>query len=331
MTKKTKDYILLGVNIFLVLALILAVFGFVVKNNDLADAKAKIKDNQSTFTEEKKALEEKLKQAEEEKAAAEAELNTTKQAKESLENENSKLKAEITQLKAKKAAVAGYLDKAAVAQNPQPTGKICYLTFDDGPSANTLKILEILDRYKAKATFFVVDNAQTKIEYVKQIHGAGHTIGLHTQSHDYAQIYKSVDNYFADLNAVSARVTELTGVESKVIRFPGGSSNGVSKKYCKGIMTILSHKVTEQGYTYFDWNVSSEDASAPVVSTSKIINSVLNGAKGKNSICVLMHDASGKKTTVDALPSIIEGLIVQGFTFAPLTKDSHGYHHNINN
>ena len=331
MTRKTKDYLLFGTIIFLVLALSVSVFGFVVKTNDLNDAKAKIKENQSAFAEEKAGLEERIKQAEDAKAATESELNTTKQAKESLESENSRLKKEITELKAKKAAVAKYLNKTAVAQNPQPTGKVCYLTFDDGPSANTLKILDILAQYNVKATFFVVNNAQTKIQYVKQIHAAGHTIGLHSSSHVYSQIYKNTDSYFADLNALSAKVKELTGVESKVIRFPGGSSNSVSKNYCRGIMTALSHMVTEKGYTYFDWNVSSEDASAARVSASKITYNVLQGARNKNSICVLMHDAAGKTTTVDALPGIIEGLIVQGFSFAPLTAESYGYHHGINN
>ena len=329
MTRKTKDYLLFGTIIFLVLALSVSVFGFVVKTNDLNDAKAKIKENQSAFAEEKAGLEERIKQAEDAKAATESELNTTKQAKESLESENSRLKKEITELKAKKAAVAKYLNKTAVAQNPQPTGKVCYLTFDDGPSANTLKILEILDKYKVKATFFVVNDAHTKIEYIKQIHAAGHTVGLHSSSHVYEQIYKSVDNYFADLNALSAKVKELIGVESKVLRFPGGSSNTVSKT--PKIMTTLSHMVTERGYTYFDWNVSSEDASAARVSASKITYNVLQGARNKNSICVLMHDAAGKTTTVDALPGIIEGLIVQGFSFAPLTAESYGYHHGINN
>ncbi len=331
MTKKTKDRILLGVNIFLVLALAVAIFGFVVKSNDLTDAEATIKENQSSFAAEKKNLEEKLQKSEEEKAATESELNTTRQAKESLEKENSQLKKEITELRAKKATVAKYLNRAPVAQNPQPTGKVCYLTFDDGPTDNTLKILKILDKYNIKATFFVVNNQYTKIEYIKQIHASGHTIGLHTQSHDYAQIYGSIDSYFTDLSALSSKVKELTGVESKVLRFPGGSSNGVSKNYYKGLMTILSHMVTEQGYTYFDWNVDSSDASAPVVSKTKIANSVLSGAKNKNSICVLMHDAAAKTTTVDALPSIIEGLIAQGYTFAPLTPQCYGYHHNINN
>lgn len=331
MTRKTKDYILFGIIIFLVLALGASVFGFVVKTNDLNDAKAQIKENQSAYAKEKADLEERIKQAEDSKAATESELNSTKQAKDNLEKENSQLKKELTELKAQKAAVNKYLTQSAVAQNPQPTGKVCYLTFDDGPSDNTLKILNILARYNVKATFFVVNNAQTKIQYVKQIHAAGHTVGLHTSSHIYSQVYSSVDNYFADLNALSAKVKELIGVESKVLRFPGGSSNAVSKQYCKGIMTALSHMVTEKGYTYFDWNVSSEDASASKVSASKITSAVLQGARNKNSICVLMHDAAGKTTTVDALPAIIEGLIVQGFSFAPLTTESHGYHHGINN
>ena len=170
----------------------------------------------------------------------------------------------------------------------------------------------------------------SKIEYLPQIHAAGHTIGLHTQSHDYAQIYKSVDAYFADLNAISAKVKELTGVDSKVIRFPGGGSNKISKNYYKGIMTILTRQVTEMGYTYFDWNVDSGDASGSL-SASKIAQNVIQGAKNKTSICVLMHDTASKTTTVDALPTIIEGLAAQGYTFQPLTKDSYGYHHKVNN
>ena len=329
MTRKTKDFILLGVNIVLIIALAASVFAFVRKSNDLTNAKTEISHKQTAIEkqlEENKQLEEKLKESEQAK-------DSLQKAKEGLEKENSQLKKTITELKAKKEkeAAANAVKPAAVPQNPQPSGKICYLTFDDGPSANTLNILKILDRYNAKATFFVIDTAQTKIEYVKQIHAAGHTIGLHSKTHNYSQIYSSVDNYLSDLNAISNKVKDLIGIESKVIRFPGGSSNAVSKKYSEGMMTTLSHKVTEQGYTYFDWNVSSEDASAKVVSTTKIINSVLNGAKGKNSICVLMHDAAAKTTTVDALPAIIEGLIKQGFSLQPLTKDCHGYHHGINN
>lgn len=327
MTRKTKDFILIG--IIIVLSISLAATGFIIfKNNEkLNNVNKKIEQNQ---TEIEKQLEENnvLKQ---ELEKSKQELETAKQEKAALESENAGLKKEITELKAKKEAASKYTNLPAAPQNPQPVGKVCYLTFDDGPSDNTLRILEILARYNVKATFFVTNYAQSKIEYVPQIHAAGHTIGLHTQSHNYAQIYSSVDAYFADLNAISAKVKELTGVDSKVIRFPGGGSNGVSRKYCPGIMSTLTRMVTEMGYTYFDWNVSSEDASAALVSASKITNAVLNGALNKNSICVLMHDAAGKTTTVDALPAIIEGLAAQGYTFQPLTKDCYGYHHRVTN
>ncbi len=334
MTRKTKDFILLGVNIILVLALSLTIFGFVTRSNDYKNAKSEINNNKTTIEQQinkNKELEEKLKQSESNNATIQAELDAAKQAKESLESENAKLKKEITELKNKKAAAASSMNKPAVPQNPQPSSKVCYLTFDDGPTANTLKILEILNRYNIKATFFVVDNAQTKIEYVSQIYAAGHSIGIHTASHNYAQIYSSIDNFITDFNAVSSKITELTGTQTKLMRFPGGSSNKVSKQYTLGIMTELTKKIAEMGYTYFDWNVSSGDASSPILSSSKIAANVLQGAKNKNSICVLMHDAAEKTTTVDALPSIIEGLMAQGYYFAPLTPESYGYHHNIQN
>jgi peptidoglycan/xylan/chitin deacetylase (PgdA/CDA1 family) len=326
-TRKAKDYILIGVIVFL--SICIAATSFVIFRNykDINKLNDKIKHSQTTIekqTEENNSLKQELEKSKQE-------LETAKQEKATLESENANLKQEITELKAKKEAALKYANLPAAPQNPQPVGKICYLTFDDGPSDNTLKILEILNTYNVKATFFVTNYAQSKIEYVTQIHAAGHTIGLHTQSHNYAQIYSSEEAYFADLNAISAKVMELTGVDSKVIRFPGGGSNAISKKYCPGIMSLLTRKVTEMGYTYFDWNVSSEDASAPVVSASRIVSSVLNGASNKNSICVLMHDAAGKTTTVEALPAIIEGLRNQGYTFAPLTPECYGYHHKVNN
>ena len=326
MTRKTKDFIL--VSIIILLSISLAVTGFIIfKNNEkLNGVNKKIEQNQ---TEIEKQIEENntLKQ---ELEKSKQELEKEKQEKAALESENSNLKKEITELKAKKEAAAKYANLPAAPQNPQPVGKICYLTFDDGPSDNTLRILDVLAHYNIKATFFVTNYKYSKIEYLPQIHAAGHTIGLHTQSHDYAQIYKSVDAYFADLNAISAKVKELTGVDSKVIRFPGGGSNKISKSYYKGIMTILTRQVTEMGYTYFDWNVDSGDASGSL-SASKIAQNVIQGAKNKTSICVLMHDTASKTTTVDALPAIIEGLAAQGYTFQPLTKDSYGYHHKVNN
>lgn len=338
MTRKLKNRIIICINIILIIALSLSIFTIARKSSDLSAAQKEI-DHKTTAIEK---LNENNKELESKLEETESKLKSANSDKKKLESENSKLKKQITELKNKKNSASSgkttttatkkpTTTKKPVTQNPKPSGKICYLTFDDGPTANTLKILNILEKYDVKATFFVIDTAQTKIEYVKQIHAAGHTVGLHSNSHNYGQIYKSTTAYFTDLKKISNTVKKYTGVESKVIRFPGGGSNMVSAQYKKGIMTTLSHQVTEKGYTYFDWNVDSGDASAATVSQTKIVNNVLNGAKGKSSICVLMHDAKAKTTTVEALPKIIQGLKKQGFTFAPLTKDCHGYHHAVQN
>ena len=337
MTRKTKDRIMAGTAIVLSLALAVFVLGFINKNNDLKKANEEIKHKQTTIeqqTEEKSQLEARLKETQ-------SQLENEKQAKfqlesekSKLENENSKLKKEITELKAKKEAgsKSAVSNLTAVTQNPQPTGKICYLTFDDGPTDNTLKILKILKANNVLATFFVVDTPQTKINYISQAYADGHTIGFHTASHNYSHIYSSVNAYYKDFNAIVNKVKSIIGVNSFVMRFPGGSSNQISSHYSKGIMSYLTSTqgVAKYGYTYFDWNVDSGDASGKL-SASKIVNNVLQGAKGKNSICVLMHDAAAKTTTVDALPGIIKGLKEQGFTFKPLTKESYGYHHSVQN
>ena len=337
MTRKAKDYILIGTAVFLSLALAVFVLGFVNKNNDLKKANKEIKHKQTTIeqqTEQTAQLEARLKEIESQLESEKQAKSQLEDEKSRLEDENSKLKKEITELKAKKSAEskAAASNLTAAPQNPQPTGKICYLTFDDGPTNNTLKILEILRASNIKATFFVVDNAQTKIDYVSQIYAEGHTVGLHTASHDYANLYSSVDAYYNDLNAISSKVESITGVRSYVMRFPGGGSNKVSSKYSPGIMSYLTSTegVASQGYTYFDWNVDSGDASGKL-SASKIANNVLQSAKNKNSICVLMHDAAAKTTTVDALPEIIRGLIEQGFSFQPLTTESYGFHHAVQN
>ncbi len=209
------------------------------------------------------------------------------------------------------------------------TEKTCYLTFDDGPSENTLKVLKILDKYKIKATFFVMGTG--KLSYTKQIHDAGHTVALHTYSHNYSQIYRSQKAYFDDLTKIGNAVKKYTGEDAKVIRFPGGSSNTVSRSYCKGIMTALSKETVNRGYVYFDWNVDSTDASGNNVPVSRIVNNIKTyGGKHKQDV-VLMHDTDAKDTTVQALPQIIEFYINKGYTFAPLTVQTPMVTHGINN
>lgn len=206
--------------------------------------------------------------------------------------------------------------------------KICFLTFDDGPSKNTPKILDILDRYNIKATFFVIGRGKT--EYMKDIVDAGHAIGLHSYSHEFSQIYQSETAYFEDLQKLSDLVRETTGVTTTLMRFPGGSSNTASKKYCNGIMTALTKSVEQKGYAYFDWNCDSHDADGAIVPASQIINSIKRES-GSKHLTVLMHDAGAKTSTVEALPAVIEYLQQQGYSFQKLNKIVKPYHHSINN
>ncbi len=207
--------------------------------------------------------------------------------------------------------------------------KVVYLTFDDGPSENTLRILEILKKYNAKATFFVTSLDTPK--YMKNIVDEGHSIALHTYSHDYEKIYSSDKNYFEDLNKIGNLVKEQTGVETKVIRFPGGSSNTISAEYSEGIMTRLAKAVEKKGYRYFDWNVDSGDAAAKYVAATKILNNVKSRSKGKKRCVVLMHDTLAKSSTVAALDSICAYYKSNGYEFDVLTTNSVSCHQTINN
>lgn len=207
--------------------------------------------------------------------------------------------------------------------------KVVYLTFDDGPSENTLKVLKILKRYNAKATFFVT--AANKTDYMKNIVEDGHTIGLHTYSHNYRKIYSSTSAYFEDLEKIGKLVYDKTGVDTKIIRFPGGASNTISTSYSKGIMSKLTDMVEDRGYKYFDWNVNSGDADGQNVSPSKILNNVKRESSGVSNCVVLMHDTAVKDTTVKALDSICDYYKKQGYEFAGLTANSLPCHQAVNN
>lgn len=210
--------------------------------------------------------------------------------------------------------------------------KIVYLTFDDGPSYNTQFILDILKIYNVKATFFVTgENYQYK-QLIQDAYKQGHTIGLHAYSHDYETLYTSENGYFDDLNKIRQYVKSVTGYDSKFIRFPGGSSNTISKKYCHGIMKRLTKSVQNRGYEYFDWNISSGDAEASTVSASSIIEKATTiPSYSQDYIILLFHDSSNKTTTVDALPSIIEYYLDKGYTFMPIDKTSYIYHQPVLN
>lgn len=196
------------------------------------------------------------------------------------------------------------------------TGKTVYLTFDDGPSKNTEAILKILKEEDVKATFFVTGQ-KNKDKLYKKIVDEGHSIGMHSYSHVYSEIYDSVNSFKKDLYKIQSCIYDTTGVVSTIYRFPGGSSNRVSKKDMKQFIKYLN----DNSYVYFDWNVSSGDAGG-TQSEKTIYNNIINGVKDKDVSCVLMHDADEKSATVKALSSVIKTLKKEGVTFAALTEDS---------
>ena len=179
-----------------------------------------------------------------------------------------------------------------------PGDKVVYLTFDDGPGPYTEKLLDILDRYNVKATFFVTNGKPDYQNLIAQEAQRGHTVAIHSASHDYAKIYQSVDAYFADFDEMNSIITAQTGKAADLVRFPGGSSNTISKTYCYGIMSQLVCAVEERGFRYCDWNVSSGDAGG-TTSTSQVVANVIAGIKDNNVSVVLQHDI--KNFSVDAV------------------------------
>lgn len=216
-----------------------------------------------------------------------------------------------------------------IGTNQQSDEKIVYLTFDDGPSSNTKKILDILDKYQVKATFFVTGTNQKYNYLIKEAHEKGHTIGLHTYCHEYNIIYSSVDAYFNDLIKLENMVEELIGYKPRYIRFPGGSSNKVSINYHKGIMTVLTKEVIQKGYQYYDWNCSAGDATGNNIPVETIIRYAT--AKNDQNLVMLAHDTDAKDTTVAALPSIIQYYQDKGYIFKAIDDKSFYAHQSINN
>jgi len=193
-----------------------------------------------------------------------------------------------------------------------------YLTFDDGPSANTDRILDILNQYGVKATFFVVGKQGYADQY-RRIVKDGHTLAMHSYSHRYSEIYASLDAYKEDLKKLHDFLYELTGEDCNIVRFPGGSSNTVSDVD----MWDLIHYLDEENMVYFDWNVSSGDSAKGGKSTGQIVSNVLDNINRYNNAVVLFHDAAGKDSTVDALPEIIEKILEADNTvMLPISDDT---------
>lgn len=208
--------------------------------------------------------------------------------------------------------------------------KTIWLTFDDGPSANTQKVLDVLNRYGVKATFFVTAEDESYAPMIKKAYDEGNTIGLHTYSHKYSSVYASESAYFDDLQDIGSLVKSQIGYVPCFVRFPGGSSNTVSAKYAKGIMSTLVRDVQSRGYQYFDWNVSCGDGDSGYT-PQELADNAISGGEGYTNIVLLMHDSAAKDASVAALPAIIEHYQQAGYQFKALDRDSLACHHGVNN
>lgn len=204
--------------------------------------------------------------------------------------------------------------------------KQIFLTFDDGPSSNTDRILDILKEYDVKATFFVVGKSgEQAVKAYQRIVAEGHTLAMHSYSHKYSEVYASRESFIEDLEKLQEYLYEITGIWPRVYRFPGGSSNAVSNVDMQELIDYLD----ESGITYFDWNITAGDAENGNLSPESILENCVGNIDNINRGMILMHDASNKNTTVEALPEIIRQIQERGDTvILPVTDRTEPIHHN---
>ncbi|WP_425449286.1 polysaccharide deacetylase family protein [Dethiothermospora halolimnae] len=203
-------------------------------------------------------------------------------------------------------------------------GQYVYLTFDDGPSKETKTILQVLRKENIKATFFVTGTStKENTNLLKQIVKDGHKVGNHSYSHDYSYIYSSVENFFKDFYKNQKIIYNTTGINTSILRLPGGSNNTVNHKYGgQQVMNEIISRLYNEGYLFFDWNITSGDAYANGNSAEYIVNKVLNEVNNTNTPIILMHDNNANGNTKKALPIIIKRLKNKGYKFGVLSRNS---------
>ena len=223
-------------------------------------------------------------------------------------------RCEINQILIKNDALP---QKPKAVEDEKKAEKIAYLTFDDGPSSNvTPQILDILDKYNVKATFFVIGYlAERNPELIIREYDSGHTIGNHTYSHNYKYVYRSVKDFFVEIDKNEKVLRNILGedFQGNLIRFPGGSFGEKRKPFRQA--------VEKKGIQYVDWNALNGDAEGHNISKERLVKRLKDTAKGKNNIVILMHDAGAKKTTVEALPEIIDYLKNEGYEFMAINQE----------
>lgn len=242
--------------------------------------------------------------------------------------------AESQEETAVKAGKSGVLVGESTAVEPEAVRerKTIYLTFDDGPSMDvTPEILDILKQNDVKATFFILNYGEKSIPILERMVREGHTIGIHGYSHDYSEIYASEDAFMENIQKLHDKLLKDIGYDATIVRFPGGSSNTISEKYKKGIMTKLTKRLEKEGWQYLDWNVSTGDAEGSNIPSSQLLKAVKKELEPEQANVILLHDTSSKQSSADALQDIIDYGIENGYTFCPVTEDTTMVHHHVNN
>ena len=197
--------------------------------------------------------------------------------------------------------------------------KRVYLTFDDGPSIYTGQILDILKANDIKATFFVIAREDESYwPYYTRILEEGHTLGMHSYTHDYNQVYASLDSFETDVNSLSQFLYDRTGEYPTIYRFPGGSSNTVSNVPMEECIAYLN----EQGITYYDWNALNGDAVSSELPPEKLVENIMNSVRQNNTSIVLMHDMQSRHTTVESLQPLIDTLKDEGYEILPIDENT---------
>lgn len=220
-----------------------------------------------------------------------------------------------------------HYDPSTIVKPDNWNGSTIYLTFDDGPSETTTRVLDNMAKYNIKVTFFVLDFDGIQQKYIERALNEGHSVGLHGYKHEYEDIYTSDETFIKNIEQIRDKLREKLNYNSSIMRFPGGTSNATSKKYCSGIMTRLSKKMPELGYVYFDWNVCPDDALS-----RKSVDEIVAGIKKELSPShkenvVLLHDYGGMENSADAALEIVEWGLKEGYAFDRLTPETTPYQH----
>lgn len=193
--------------------------------------------------------------------------------------------------------------------------KRVFLTFDDGPTEEvTPHILDILDKYNIKATFFVLGNrVKQNPDILKREYEAGHYIANHGYSHKYSSVYKSADTVLEEYNRTENAIRDALGNDSyssNLFRFPGGSHGGPYEKVKKEARS----KLNEYGIAYLDWSALTYDAEG-AKTKDDILKNLKETINGWNNVVILMHDAADKKVTYETLEDVIKYLQEKGYAF----------------